>query len=215
MKTYALIAILAAGLAACDQKSSPDGTKERARAEQEAGREVENNNQAAKAERMELELKKRHLFYAAVQGQYEGNVQVGKDSYRIKLTLSRSIAPYTGDRVRQLSEIEADLNNLSFNAQVVQWHAADPETAVGCRVGQIRPELDRGVLVMTSSDCPNLYKVYISQGGARAFEGKEGKAETLAAAIKAETVGRIDDVVGTIQPSLNANTYTFAAKRVQ
>lgn len=213
MKSLVLWLTLAAVLTACDKKSSPDSTKERAGAEQEAARDVENQNQAAKAEKMEKDLKQRHFFYSAVQGQYQGTVKVGNESFGIKITLAKSLAPYTGGRVRQLSEIESDLNNLFFHAQVVQWHPADPASAVGCRVSQLRPDMSTGTLTIASNDCPNLYKIYLSDGSARAYENRESIAQALAVRIKASELDQVSDVVGMIQPSMNANTYTFAAKR--
>lgn len=213
MKARILFLAAALMLAACDQKGSTDSTKDRARAEQEAGTDVDNRNLASKAEAMEKELSKRHSFYSALQGQYEGTVKVGDQSFGIKITLAKSLAPYLGDRTRQLTEIESDLTNLFFHAQVVQWHPADPSTAVGCRVNQIRPDMLNGTLTIASNECPNLYKIYLAEGDARPLEAKEQKAAALATKIRKKELEQVNNLVGVIQPSMNANTYTFIVKR--
>lgn len=212
---YLLMLVLAAGLSACDQKGSMDSTKDRARAEEEAGREVDLKNQAQKAQKMEADLADRHYFYGALEGEYEGSLTVGSDTYNIKVTLARSLPPYTGSRVRELSEIESDLNNLFFHMQVVQWHPDDQASAVGCRISGIRPNLADGALFAASSDCPNFYTVLISEGGNQVSSGKVEKAKSLAQKISNKEVSSVAVLVGAVQPSSNALKYPFNVKRVQ
>lgn len=212
MKKYAFALATLALFSACDTKSK-DGTIERATAEQEAIRDVENNNQAKKAEKMEADLAARHRFYAAAEGKFEGDIDVDGDEYKMRVNLVRSIPPYKGERVRQLSEIESDLNNLYFNVQIVQWDGADTNTAVGCRLTQVRPNFSRGFITINSSECPSAYTLYFSKPG----RGGEGDAENQAREVADEiTNGQTESVrrlVGTIQPSWNAKVYKFKVNR--
>lgn len=211
MKNLALGMMTLLLFAACDGKSI-DGTKERASAESEASREVENNNQAKKAERMEADLSARHRYYAAIEGKFEGDVSVNGEDYKMRVTLVRSIPPYSGERVRQLSEIESDLNNLYYNVQIVQWDPADTNTAVGCRLSQVRPNFSRGMITINGNDCPSAYTFYLSKDG-RAEGTKENQAKDISDSVTNGQTKLVGRLVGTIQPSWNANTYTLDIKR--
>lgn len=213
MKARLLFLAAALTLAACDQKGSTDSTKERAGAEQEAARDVENRNLAAKAERMERDLAHRHFFYSALEGRYDGSVKVGNRTFAIRITLSKSLAPYAGDRVRQLSEIESELNNLFFHAQVIQWNPADPNTAFGCRVSQLRPDMTKGIVKIESAECTNRYEIYLGDGEADSFEQRRPRAARLAGLIRSKEVDQVNHLIGTIQPTTIPQTYTFTAKR--
>lgn len=214
MKTKIILMGLIALLMGCDQKGSSDSTKERAKAEQEANNEVENNNLAKKAEKMENDLANRHHFYGAAQGEYQGSVQVGDETYNIKFNIVQSIPPYTGDRVRQLSEIENDLNNLFFHIQIVQWHPDDAATAVGCRVSEIKPDMQKGMMTIASSDCPNLYTVYLSHPPFKKAEMKQ-KAEGIAEKLRGREISEVPALTGYIQPSSVAGNYSFTATRIK
>ncbi|MCB0348077.1 MAG: hypothetical protein KDD37_04540 [Bdellovibrionales bacterium] len=203
------------GLAACDQKSSTDSTKERAAAEQEGASKVENDNLAKKAAAMEQDLAKRHNFYASIEGEYEGSMKVDQDTFKIKFTFSRSIPPYTDSRIRQLSEIENDLNNLYFHMQVVQWHPDDQSTAVGCRVAGLKPNMDAGSIAVASTDCPNLYTILLSEGGNSAFTDKVTKAKNVADKVKNFALQDVPFLIGAVQPSSNAGKYYFSVKKLK
>jgi hypothetical protein len=132
------------------------------RASSEAGIQAENQNLAQRSAAMESDLAERHRFYQAVEGTYEGELQTEQGVFQIRLTMVPSLYPYHLGRVRQLEEVAADLNNLYFNAQVVQWNRANPLSAVGCRVTGVRPNLVDGEITIASESCPNLYSLRIS-----------------------------------------------------
>lgn len=201
------------GILGCADQSV-DKYKVRAEAEQEGSNKAENDNLAKLAVKMEQDLTKRHLFYASIEGEYEGTMQANNENYHIKFTFVRSIPPYTDDRVRQLSEIENDLNNLYFHMQVVQWHPDDLGTAVGCRVSGIRPNMDEGTLTVASTECPNLYSIFLSEGGNSAFNEKLLKAESVAQKVKSLLIKDVPFLIGTVQPSSNASKYSFSVKKL-
>lgn len=212
---YVAIFFISLGLIACDQKSSTDSTKERAAAEQEANTKVENDNLAQKAQQMEKDLAERHYFYSALEGEYQGNLKVSNENYKIKFVFARSIPPYTGDRIRQLSEIENEINNLFFYIQIIQWHPSDQATAVGCRVSGIRPNRDDGTLTVASAECPNLYTVFIAENLEASVKDKIKEAKQTVEKLKQYQIQSVDFLTGTIQPSSNAGKYSFSVKKLK
>lgn len=209
-----LVFLLASwGLVACDQKSSTDSTKERAAAEGEANNGVDNANQAQKAQKMEKDLSERHYFYNALEGEYQGTVEANTEIYNIKFIFARSLPPYTGDRVRQLSEIENDLNNLFFTVQIVQWHASDIATSVACPASGIRPNIANGTLVVTSLECPNMYTIFLAENLQAALEDRVKEAKLTAEKLKQQQIDAVSLLTGAIQS--NANKYTFSVKKLK
>lgn len=214
MKILLIGALLA--LSACGVNGSSDeSTKTRAKAEEEAVTDVQNKNNAQKAARMERELMARHSYYQAIAGKYEGDIATNAGTYKMRITLVPSILPYRGERVRELSEIETDLNNLYFYVQVVQWHPNSEATAVGCRISGIRPNMNEGYMVVGSSECSNLYQVFLSDGGRDA--NRRGSPEDIAKSISNQIqnghMTRVNRLTGSIQPSSSAAVYTFDTLR--
>ena len=207
-----LTLVAALTFVACDKAGSIDGTKNRASAEQEAANNVENSNLTAKAKRMEAELAERHRYYGAVEGQYLGTVSVDDETYSMRLTLVRSIPPYHGDRIRQLSEIESDLNGLHFQVHAVQWLSSNTAASVGCRASLLKPNMDTGVLSVSSADCNSTYTILLSEEGVPHSQS-EMIAQQVAQKIKANNLHRVDYLMGRIQPTANSRTYWFALTR--
>jgi len=207
---FLLCSGLLVGCAQQDEKKFSDRAEVEGRAANKADQEAQNE----RARLMERDLADRHNFYNALEGVYSGTVQFGNQNYNIKFTMVRSIPPYLGERTRQISEVENDLNNLSFHIQVVQWYPDDPSTAVGCRVSQIRPDMQKGIMTIASPDCPNLYTVVLSD----LIPDKSGlneKAKGIAEKIKNHEISVVEGLAGTIQPTSNANVFQFSVRRTQ
>lgn len=217
MKSLLIGLMIITALCACDGKGPRDGTIERATAEGEALRNVDNKNQAEKAAKMEADLTLRHKFYSALEGKYEGDIATDIGPYKIRVTLVPSILPYKGERTRQLSEIENDLNNLFFYVQVVQWHNSSKDTAVGCRISSVKPNMNDGYIVIGSSECPNLYQVYISAPNVNVKKIGEQElwAKVLADQVRAGMAGKVTRITGSVQPTTNAAVYKFDALRAE
>lgn len=210
-----LILMLSIVVVGCDQGDERLEEKARieGRASSEAGIQAENQNLAQRSSAMEADLAQRHRFYQAVEGTYEGELQTEQGVFRIRLTMVPSLYPYRADRVRQLEEITADLNNLYFNAQVVQWNSANPLSAVGCRVSSVRPDLLSGQITIASESCPNLYSLRISDQIYGASESAPSSS-AIAAQVADGRLSRIGALTGDVRPSTNATIYRFAAVRV-
>lgn len=213
---FATVALLA--LVSCSKDD--DRMKKKAAIEGESSSQsqvrVENANQSAKAEQMEKDLKRRHRFYQAVKGIYEGTISTSFGTFNIRMTLTPSLAPMNHNRVRQLEEIAADLNNLSINAQVLQWDPRNEATAIGCRVSGIRPDIEKGTLAISTESCPNLYQISVTE---RSFSGTSNENSSIARRVAEQVLEgdlrEIDSITGTVQPSTNATIFKFVALKIE
>lgn len=212
--TFFVCALFIISCAQQDEKRIRD----RAEVEGRVANKVEQDAINERAKKMEADLANRHYFYGAIEGTYLGSTQFEDQTYSVKFTFVRTIPPYLDEsRIRQISEIENDLNNLSFSIQVIQWHPDDMSTAVGCRVNQIRPDMQKGIMTISSPDCPNLYTVLLSDllpiNSNSSGEIKE-KARGIAEKLKKRESQTVDVLTGTIQPTSNANIFNFSVKRM-
>lgn len=216
---YTFILFLFSLQSACDKTSSPEKAKARAAAEGEAQKEVENKNLSQKSQAMESELASRNKFYSALEGEYEGTIKISNQSYKIKLIFARSIPAYNGERTRQLSEIETELNSLYFNTKIVQWHPADLSSAVGCQITGSRPNMETGIMTLSSTECSNFYQIYFSENQpddkALSQQQTMDQAKIISYKVKNGSLDSIPFIMGQIQPANNAIKYTFYAKRIK
>ncbi|MBL7665624.1 MAG: hypothetical protein JNM93_10870 [Bacteriovoracaceae bacterium] len=218
MKKILALIMIFSSLVACNKND--DRLKEKAAIESESATtsqlNVENENLATKAEKMEEDLTRRHRFYQALKGSYEGEIKTNLGTFNIRITLTTNLAPIPVTRVRQLEEIAADLNTLSLNAQVVQWDPNNTNSAVGCRMSGIRPDMVKGELVISTESCPNLYLLKITENGfvSSAIENAE-MAARAAQQILDGAIFEVDSLAGRVQPSTNASIFKFVAYKVQ
>jgi hypothetical protein len=162
MKKITLLLIMCFGFSACDNTSSSDATKDRARAERGAETDIENENLAKKSKMMEEDLKRRYRFFSGVENHYEGKFLIGKDQYQLKMTLVPTLRIVNSDRVRTLEEIQDDLNNLAFTVQTATWYVKDNVGISGCVFEKSKPDLATGVLHLASETCPNRFIVTLT-----------------------------------------------------
>lgn len=212
---YAVIALLLAGCGMAGNGS--DSTKLRAKAEQEASTDVQNKNQAQKAARMEADLKRKHAYYGAVAGTYEGEMATNDGQFRVRITLVPSLYAYTGTRTREIAEIESDLINLVLNGKIIQWHPDSANSGVPCSVSGIRPNMDAGYITVVSNECRNLYQIYLADAATQKTEdaGDGELAKSISNQIQDGTITKVTRLRGTLQPSTSASTYQFDTRRTE
>ena len=174
--------------------------------------QAENANLFKKSKAMESDLERRHRFYQAVKGRYEGSFQSEIGEINFRITFSPSLPPYITDRVRQLDEISSDLNNLYFNVQIIQWNPLTPMSAVGCRVSQVRPDITNGEITIASESCSNFYRLNVA-GPESNQEDLNGSARLISERISDGNLDLVDSIIGEIQPTTNASIYTIKANR--
>lgn len=195
------------GVGRLEEKAAIEG-----KASSEATIKAENENLAKKSKAMEEDLSQRHRFYQALKGKYEGSFQTKIGQINFRITFTPSLPPHKTNRVRQLDEISSNLNNLYLNAQVIQWIPTNEESAVGCRISQVRPDIMNGEITLASESCSNLYRLKISENGVLPEEFK-AHAVRLADWIADGKIERVEMIVGEIQPSTSAAIYSITAIR--
>lgn len=213
MKYLFLISFLL--ITACGK--GDDRMKEKSKMESESQLQAENENLSKKADAMEKDLTRRHLFYQAIKGIYEGSITTANGNFNIRITLSPSLPPIRSSRSRQLEEIVSDLNNLALNTQIIQWDPNNMNASVGCPGISVRPDIEKGeIIIPSSSDCKNLYNIKITERG---FFGTQIENSNIANQIARQVLNgdlkEIDSITGTIQPSTNASMFKFVANKVQ
>lgn len=201
-----LLAVLAVLSVACG--SDDKRLKEKTRLEGEALTSVENSNLAAKAAAMEKDLTRRHRFYQAVKGTYEGTVTSSDGDFQVRITMSPSLAPIVVERTRQLDEIAYDLNSLMMNTKASQWDPTSNLSSVSCTVSDIRPDIEKGEITIAKEGCQNFYNLKIADAGANIL------ASELAQLVLSGKVEAVQSIEGMIQPATNAIIYRFTAYKV-
>jgi hypothetical protein len=168
---------------------------------------------------METDLSRRQRFYQSVSGVYEGVVQTQNGSFNIRIRLVSSLPPYQQTRIRMQEEVAADLNNLYLNAQIIQWNTGTNVGAVGCRMSEIRADIDQGQITIASPDCPNFYQIKINEeslSGGRVDQSinDESASRRVAQSILEGHAKKIKFLDGVIQPSSSSEQYKFQVERV-
>lgn len=182
------------------------------RAQAEEQLSVENGGLTAKAVKMEQDLASRHQFYQALAGTYEGELATEQEKFNIRITLVPSLSPLPVDRVRQLEEISSDINNLYFNAQIVQWSSDNTLSSVGCRVSQIRPDMVNGTVSIASPECSNLYLLKIASKKARSATTKPDPKDTTKL-IRQGKIKAVPSILGEVRPTTNSAIYNLFVNR--
>jgi len=174
--------------------------------------EADNENRLRRAREMEEDLGRRHRFFQAVRGTYEGLLKTEAGEFHIRLTLVPSISPFPVQRSRTLEEIAAELSGLHLNLHIVQWSGENSRTAVGCRIEGVNPDLVRGQLDIASESCPNMYSIRIS-GDSQA--GTPEDSDAVATEILDGRREVVESLAGQVMPSTSAGIFEFAAARVK
>jgi hypothetical protein len=183
------------------------------------GIKAENENRIKWSSSMESDLQRRQRFYQALSGTYEGNLNISDEAYSIRITLVSSLPLYVpSDRVRLPEEVAEDLKNLYFNVQVVQWNPNSKYGAVGCLVSNVRPDINRGRISVSSENCPNLYLFQIAElepSGRMVSSGDDSFSSRMASGIVEGRIGNVDRILGRMQPTTNSAVHHFTLTRVE
>lgn len=178
--------------------------------------EVENLNRSARAKEMEDDLQRRHRFYQALKGIYEGQFtdETG-GRWNIRFTFVPSLPPYKTDRVRAIEEIVADINNLYLNVQVVQWSSTQ-SSAAGCKSENIRPDIERGEISIATSSCPVLYTLSLAIEGEQAAPVDAGVRSTeVARRLLNGQQGSVAVIVGNGASVTHPEPFRFSVRRLE
>lgn len=216
MKLLLWITVLCTIVGCDDSEDLASSLKTQSEVSSQAEIEAINQNLRTRANEMEQDLARRHRFYQAIKGRYEGNLQTDFGEFNLRITLTPTLAPipYADIRnFRQLEEIIEDLNNLAFNITITQWSPATPMSAITCTVEKVRADIVSGRITIQSQGCSSQIFLYLSElGTGRA--GRANTAQTIANDIAANTVDNINVLAGEVLPNSNSHVFNFEIEKV-
>jgi hypothetical protein len=168
---------------------------------------AQNDNLNKRAQSMEEELAQRHKFFQGTSGTYSGKAYgPNGNPFMTKITLTPSLPPYPSNgRVRTVEEVTHDLNNLYFNAEVLDTDVAGT-IAAGCIFKAVRPDLKKGTIHLVSEDCRKTYHFAVS-------DLTEEKSDAVAARLVNGSLDTAPGLKGKMISTVTAGTYTFSLKR--
>lgn len=216
----AFISILLIGCQDEDQRFK-DLQKKTGKFGTEGGFEAENE----RTMQLEADLTRRHRFFEALKGTYEGSFQTEEGEYAIRMTLVPSLPPYPKDpnRIRTIEEVTNDLTSLHFNVQVLQWNPANKLSVVSCQVEEVHPDMNMGIISVLGGTCQSYYGLLLSNGlknieDSMKEDDKVSQKEQAVNMALAILEGRLISVMqlrGVLQPSTNASKYEFLINRAE
>lgn len=219
-----LSAALVAGLTGCDQTDQRLIEKARLEGREAAREQIEAENERAR--QMEADLERRHRFFEALTGIYEGEIRLSDGSVnRARVSFSPSLPRYPrSDRVRTIDELSYEINNLYLNAQVVTWskladtEGRGSELAFGCVFEQVRPDLAQGRMHLVSENCKHTYTLYLSELDAGTGEIVRADYPIDASSAIASQVGTgqirsVEGLVGHKQSNLSSTLFELSVRK--
>lgn len=225
LRFFSLLPLLgaAAFLSGClTQKKSEDKIREytdiQSQVETKNAVDAENGNRKKWSSEMETDLQRRLRVYQALVGIYEGAFKINGADFNVRITMTLRKPPYVpGDRVRLPEEVASDLINLFLDVQVVQWNAQNSIGSGGCLFEDIRPDIDKGKLSLSSESCQNLYLLSVTEDAEETAGGAaRGSASArVAARIIEGKLDRVPYLKARMQPTTNAAVYNFSTARVE
>ncbi len=179
------------------------------------GTEGEFAAQNERALQLEKDLARRHRFFQALKGVYEGTFQTGE---KIRLTLVPSLPPYPVDltRVRTVEEVTSDLNSLHFKVQVQQWNPANKLAIANCVSEYIHPDMNQGTISIVGGTCESYYELLLSSPEKNESSNElQDQAANMSESILEGTLISVSQLRGVVQPSSNAERYEYIVNRIE
>lgn len=216
------VALLLVAVSGCG--TGDDRLREKARIEGAEAAETQVNAETRsrdeRVRQMEIDLERRHRFFDAITGNYEGIMLTPEGTdFGVRFAFSPSLPRYPrSGRPRSIEELTFDLNNLYVNAHVVEWSKPRdgdrpdmPEIAFGCVYEQIRPDIKRGRIVLSSSQCKATYTLYISYRGSKGK--RQAVAQALASKVAKGNLTSISAILGEKQTVFTSRKFAIAVSK--
>lgn len=177
--------------------------------------QAQNENQREWAEKMEKHLDKRKNFFKALQGEFEGSVDVQGTEFQLSAKFIPSIPVEFYNRVRTLDEINYEIQNLNLNINIKIENPRAANSAVSCTIEDYKPDFVNGVINIISESCKNIFMISITDNldELPIVQRREG-ARRLARDVISGRVEVIEFLDGTFESSVSSIPYNFKLKRV-
>ncbi len=217
-KVIVLVALIMVSVG-CSKKGD-DRLEERA--EVEAQGEI--NAEEQRVAKMVKDLKQQALFYESLYGEFEGNLEVGNQLFKLRINFTPNVPIYiSDDRSLTVSEVEDYLINQSFNIHLLSWDPSNNLSASGCQVEGVKPNLSSGEIYVSSEECSNLYLIAINDSLVNSQQGYMDRYKAAVSGISSELSEKIlngetevvDEIVGQMYPTTTSAIYSFSLKRVK
>lgn len=192
---------------------------EKANIEGEGQAQGQRKNEIQRAKEMENDLAIRQRFYQALSGTFNGSIKTTTSTgevleLNVRFTFVPSVPPYKSDRSRALDEIIADLNNLSFNVEVLHWDPQDSAIVFGCVFEKIRPDLAKGTVVLAKDGCASLFTLHVFENDpANPNQDMKEVSEKLAHEILSGQKDSVKEVKGFRQSTKATGIFDLSMKR--
>lgn len=220
MKKVCMLIVLAAMAVGCSDNKDDSRLAERSEVEAKAQIKAEEE----RAAKMVVDLKQQALFYESLYGEFEGELDVGSEMFKLRITFVPKLPIYISDeRTLTVSEVEEYLINQSFNIHLLSWDPSNNLTASGCQIESVKPDLIKGEIFVSSEACSNLFLMAINDAELNNQKGLKkrykaaisGVSKSIAEKILSGEEYNINEIVGEMRPTTNAAIYPFKLERVK
>lgn len=176
--------------------------------------EAQNANQRTWAERMENDLNKRKYFFSALQGEFEGNLEIEGIIFNMTAKFLPSFPIEFPQRVRTLDEVNFELQNLTLNMHLKLENPRVSNSGVSCTIENYRPDIFNGVIGIISESCKNIFNLAVTdEFDLDVSNAREKRAKTLAEDIISGRMDTISMLDGLFESGVSSKKYRFFLKR--
>jgi len=143
-----------------------DQSKYQKRANLDAQEAVKEEQQAQdrRSVEMEADLTRLHNLYEAISGEYQGVMKSEGYEFLVRFELKPTLSRYQGGRIRQPSEVEADLLNLKLVVYETTTAMNGSGSVYGCNYLEVQPIVAKGELYLTTQACQRNFEIKFSDG---------------------------------------------------
>lgn len=156
MKTLTIFTLLVLTLVSCSKNGDDRiAEQENIRAQEQVN--AENDNRTVLSAGPEKELNRIKNFMKAVKGEYKTAIEIMSIPLDIFVDIvpSKEIVFY--DRVRNVEEIQAELNELSLTIKVLIENPNIPNSGSTCIFEGHKPDTKNGIMKLIKDGCKNTF----------------------------------------------------------
>ena len=177
-----------------------------------------------KAQQMVEDLIYREQFYQSLYGEYEGQIETGNAVHSLRISFAPHAPIFIPDRKLTVTEAEELLLKQSFNVQtlVVIELSDNGKVTTPCRLEEIEPDLNSGVINLFKDECATIFKLAISDSQYKNNLGTKDRYGAISNGISGEITEKIlsgeqsvvDEIVGEMKTSRMPAVFYFRLERV-
>ena len=176
--------------------------------------QAENANQRQWADKMEEDLNRRKNFFKAIEGEFEGDVEVENIQFSIAAKFIPSIPIEFYNRTRTLDEINYEIQNLNLNLNIKIENPRAANSAVSCTIEDYKPDYNNGQIYVISEACKNIFHLILTDDLSNIpLVESRSRARTIARDVISGGATSIEFLDGVFESSVSSKKYRFKMKR--